>query len=664
MHKCDSPAAPGVAAMAVVLVLSLGLGPRLASGSDNMTSKSLDEHAPAANSKAEAERGKDVFPLPEIAVQARRIEAPASLVIRTVSSEDIEARNAHTVGEALTYVPGVNVQIGGTSGDARAWIRGYRDRDVLVLFDGIPIASGFEGTIDLNEIAVQRVTDINVMKSAPSVIYGTNGAGGVIDVVPSVLPDGSFFDGRAELGTDDRRFIQASGGGGNGNYGFAISAQHQQADDYSLSDDYEGELNQPPGDRINSDFKRDSVFLQAGMADWMLGDTSLFINMGEDEKGLAVETGVDGPDYQRLTESSRRTVGLSNHFRGIPLSAKLFYNGYDSELTTYTDDSYSVVDEVESAKDYSWGGKLYSTLEASSNNTLVLSAGGQVEVFEGEGDLQNRSKADLTTWTLAVEDQFWITQRLSLAVGGILAWFDQASPERSSTEFNPQAAVAWQVSDRLSFHGSAAQRTRFPKLRELYRRRYGNPALEPQTAENYELGLAYNLGNGWTADASLFHSNIDNLIERSDRDAPYTNFEPVNIDGLETAIGGWWGAKAYTRLAYTWVDAEEELPDGGSRQLRSRPEHTAMAEFRYLFPANITLAMTGIYVSGLYDLDPDDTYMELQSYFLAGLRASWDFAEHYQTYLAVSNLGDTDYLQRIGDPREGRSVMLGLQLEY
>jgi iron complex outermembrane receptor protein len=663
MQKTDLPAAHS-RVVALVMVLILGLAPWPAMCLEEEASSVADELATVAAPGSGSGSGEEVFPLPEIAVQARRIEAPASQVIRSVSTEDIVARNAHTVGEALTYVPGVNVQIGGTSGDARAWIRGYRDRDVLVLFDGIPVASGFEGTIDLNEIAVQRIADINVMKSAPSVIYGTNGAGGVIDIVPSVLPAESFLDGKAELGTDQRRYLQASGGGGNGNYGFAISAQHQQADDYSLSGDYLGELNQPAGDRINSDYQRDSLFLQAGIADGLLGATSLFVNFGEDEKGLAVETGTDDPDYQRLTGSSRRTVGLSNHFRGIPLSAKLFYNGYDSELTTYTDDTYSVVDEVESAKDYSYGGKLYSTLETSSNNTLVISAGGQAEVFEAEGELQNRNKAELTTWTLAMEDQFWVSQRLSLAVGGILAWFDQAQPERSSTEFNPQAAVAWQVSGRLSLHASAAQRTRFPKLRELYRRRYGNPALEPQTAENYELGLAYSLGNGWTADASLFHSNIDNLIERADRDAPYTNFEPVSIDGLETAVGGWWGDHTYTRLAYTYVDAAEDLPDGGSRQLRSRPKHTTMAEFRYLFPANITLALTGIYVSGLYDLDPDDSYTELDSYLLAGLRASYDFADHYQAYLAVSNLGDTDYLQRIGDPREGRSVMLGLLLEY
>ncbi len=46
-------------------------------------------------------------PLPELIVNARKITAPSSIILRTVSPDDISAWNAHTVGDALTYVPGV-----------------------------------------------------------------------------------------------------------------------------------------------------------------------------------------------------------------------------------------------------------------------------------------------------------------------------------------------------------------------------------------------------------------------------------------------------------------------------------------------------------------------------------------------------------------------------
>jgi len=633
--------------------------------SQDSTAASLQAENEDAPATTQSEAGDDVvFQLPQIIVEGKRPDAPPSLIVRKLDIEDIVATNSHTVGEALTYVPGVNVQYGGTSGDARAWVRGYRDRDVLVLFDGIPVASGFEGTIDLNEIAVQRVASIDVIKSAPSVIYGTNAVGGVISVVPETGVSGSFLDGTLELGADHERFAHASGGGGNGNVSFALSAQYQTANDYSLSDKYSPEISQPEGDRINSDYERSSMFLQLDALQSPLGHTSFFYNLANGHKGLPIESDIEDPDFQRLTESKRQTVGLSNQFSVIPLSLKLYYNSYNSDLTTYSDPNYSEISDVESDEDYSYGGNLYSTLETSNTNTLILSAGGQSDVFKGEGQLEDGNKAELTTYTLAAEDEYWITQKLSVAAGGIFAYFDQTRLNQSTSKFNPQIAMGWQATPRMSLHASIAQRTRFPKLRELYRRRYGNSDLDPQTSVNSELGVLFQYGDTWSTDIALFHSNIDGLIERADRRALYTNFDPVTIDGMETATSGWIGNAFFARMAYTYVNATEDLPDGGSRQLRSRPKHTAIAELRYLFPARVSVSLSGIYVSGLYDLDPNGLYTRLPAYFVATAKATWAFADHYEAYLALSNLGDTDYMQRLGDPREGRRLMVGVNCGF
>jgi len=496
------------------------------------------------------------------------------------------------------------------------------------------------------------------------VIYGANGLGGVVDVIPQSGVTGSFIKGSAEFGSDDRRLLRASGGGGNGNISFSLSGQHQQADDYSLSDDYAPQLNQPAGARVNSDFKRDNVLFQFDAKETPLGHASMFINLSEADKGLPPQAGVDDPNYERLTKNSRRTVGLSNHFKKIPLSIKLYYNGFDSELRVYSDDSYTEVDEIEAAEDYSWGGKLYSSFDTSDRNALVLSASVQADSFKAEGALEGTDKAELTSYTLAAEDEFWINDRLSLAAGVIYTYFDQTLLDKTSDAFNPQAAIGWQFSPAVRLHASAAQRTRFPKMRELYRRRYGNPDLEPQTANNYEVGFSWQHASGLGGDLALYRSDVDDLIERTDRRSSYQNLDRVTFQGIETAAGGWITDKVFGRLAYTYVQADEELPDGDSRQLRSRPKHTAVAEFRYRFPRDILFSFNGVYVAGLYDLDPDDVYVRLPAYFLANIRASVPFAEHYEAHFSVSNLLDSDYQHRWGFPREGRAVTLGLALAF
>ena len=164
-------------------------------------------------SEDSATEGDDVFPLPEIAVRGKKIEAPPSMIVRQATAEDMVAWNAQTAADALTFVTGVNVLYGGGSGDARLWIRGFRDRDLLLLYDGMPVAPSFEGGFDLNDIALEHISTIKVLKSAPSVIYGTNGLGGVVDVVPQSGMAGTFLNGQAEIGSDDRRLLRASGGG-------------------------------------------------------------------------------------------------------------------------------------------------------------------------------------------------------------------------------------------------------------------------------------------------------------------------------------------------------------------------------------------------------------------------------------------------------------------
>lgn len=617
-----------------------------------------------AAQEATVATSSSAFPLPQITVNARSGSAPASVVVREVSAADIDAYAAHNVGEALTPVPGVNVQIGGSSGDARAWIRGFRDRDSLVLFDGIPIASGFEGTIDLKEIATDHVGSIEVIKSAPSVIYGVNGMGGVIDIQPRYGHHASPLRAEAVAGENGRRRLQIGSGGGSRNLGYLFSVSHDEADDYRLADGFDAVANQPASDRVNSDFRRDTLFFRLDAANTPIGRTAFFYNLSDGDKGLAPDAGVDDPDFERLTESRRQTVGLSATPDNMPLAAKLYYNSYRSDLSIYTDETYAVIDELERGEDYSYGAKLYYTLDTHPNNTLVFHAATQNDVFKAEGELEHGNKAEIATWTLAAEDQFWLTDRLSLALGGIYTVFDQTLLSRSSTAFSPQLALGWQANDHLALHASAARRTRLPKLRELYRRRWGNPALSEQSADNFELGAVYRHGARLTSDIALFYSDVDGLIERPTRRSQYENFAPLQIKGVEASAAGWLSGDFYTRVSYTFVDAAESLPGGAQRQLRSRPRHTAQVELRYRFGWDIVGAFNGVFVAGLHDLDADGAHTELDSFFIATLKATRRINDKLSAYVAASNIFDKEYLHRLGDPREGRALRLGLKFEY
>lgn len=611
----------------------------------------------SAAAEVDSKSGLDTYALPEIVVTAKSLQGSSNLG-REVDVESIEVWNAHTAAEVLVQTPGVNVQYGGSSGDARIWMRGFRDRDILVLFDGIPIATAFEGNIDLNEISMEAITNVRVTKGAPSVIYGPNGMGGVVDIVPAPNSWDDSLSLSVEGGADDAQRINGGYAGRTEKLQYRVSGSYDHRDSFRLADDFQRDVNQTGSTRTNADFRRETFFGHLSADNAILGNTSIFYNISNNERGLAPEVGEVDADFERLTQSDRKTIGISNQFESIPLSIKLFHNHYDSELSVYTDNTYEEIDEIEDAEENSYGAMAYSSLSAGNTHTFVVSAMALDEEFESEGTLDGFDDASLETFSLAVEDHISVG-RTSVVAGGVYSRFEQSENDRSIEVFTPQATFDWRVTDALALHASVAQRTRFPKLRELYQRRRGNPSLKEQTAENYQLGLAFSHGASWLTDLTLFHSDVHDLIERPDRTSSYQNLPDVEFEGIEVASGGWLSERVYGRLAYTFLDATERTASGHERQLRSRAKHTVYGEVRIDLGYGTRLSMNGIFSDGLHDLDSDQMHVELPSAFVMQAKLSKQIGKYFQSYISIANATDTDYEHRLGYPRPGRDVRVG-----
>ena len=610
----------------------------------------------------DASASQSGYALPEIVVTAKNLQGSASLE-RKISAMQMRAWNAQTAAEVLVQTPGVNVQYGGSSGDARIWMRGFRDRDMLILFDGIPVASAFEGNIDLNEISTQAISEIRVVKSAPSVIYGPNGMGGVIDVVPQPAAWSAGFDVGAEFGAHDRKLFNSSYTGKQGNVTYRLAGSYNKRGSFELPDDFDPQTNQLDDSRTNADFRRRNLFGYVRMDETALGDTSLFYNLSKNERGLAPEVGVDDADYERLGRSDRSTIGFAHQFANAPISFKAFHNSYDSELEVYTDSSYQTLDEIESAEEDTAGAMLYASFSPLDGHTLVLGSSAIRERFESEGTLQNFDDARLRTYSVSVEDHFSVG-RLNIIASGLYSRFEQPEVDRRLSVFNPQLVLRWSVADRIEVHASAAQRTRFPKLRELYQRRRGNPNLQEQQAENYQLGVVYQTSAGWQTDVTVFRSNVTDLIERPDRRSSYQNLSPVRFEGVEVSTGGQLNERLSARLSYTHLDAAESLPGGGDRQLRSRAKHSYHGELRLRINDRTRINVNGIYSSGLHDLDPDQMHVQLPSYLDLHIKAVRKFREGLEGYVSITNLTDKLYTHRLGYPRPGREIRLGMTYDF
>ncbi len=127
--------------------------------------------------------------LGNIIVTPNRVAEDASFSSSNVSvigRYDIEHSNAATVGEVLKRVPGVNVTNQGSAHSTLVDIGGYADAavsNVLVLVNGRRTNSVDMSGPDWQQIPVDSIERIEVIRGGASVLYGDKASGGVVNII-------------------------------------------------------------------------------------------------------------------------------------------------------------------------------------------------------------------------------------------------------------------------------------------------------------------------------------------------------------------------------------------------------------------------------------------------------------------------------------------------
>lgn len=107
-------------------------------------------------------------------------------IITTISQEELQKKSGQTLAMVLSQVPGMEINGNQSFGGKNlgTYVRGGRNRQVLVLIDGVPVTdgSGISMEYDLRLLSVDQVESIEIVRGASSTLYGTGAATGVINV--------------------------------------------------------------------------------------------------------------------------------------------------------------------------------------------------------------------------------------------------------------------------------------------------------------------------------------------------------------------------------------------------------------------------------------------------------------------------------------------------
>ncbi|WP_302550371.1 TonB-dependent receptor [uncultured Dialister sp.] len=111
--------------------------------------------------------------------QAERLQdVPAN--VQVVTEKDIQKRNVQNTAQALAMVTGVSAS---QSVEGTVNLRGYSSKNILVLVDGQPMNTAWNGDVDWNMIPVENIRKIEVVSGGQSALYGGRAVGGVINIM-------------------------------------------------------------------------------------------------------------------------------------------------------------------------------------------------------------------------------------------------------------------------------------------------------------------------------------------------------------------------------------------------------------------------------------------------------------------------------------------------
>ncbi|MDB9822986.1 TonB-dependent receptor [Deltaproteobacteria bacterium] len=636
-----------------------------------------------------------VFTLGEVVVTAERSAVNLATTVTELSADDIIARGNLTVGEALEQLPGVDVQTGG-KGQSFVSIRGFEQRDVKVLIDGVPARESYYGTVDLSMIPTEAISKITVTKGASSVLYGANTMGGVINIITKKGGDTPFTEITTSFGNDGAANYTLNHGGSSGDFNYWLTYGYRSSDGFRLSDDFNPadsvvglgtDYNEDGGRRDLSDYIKRSVNAKVGYDP--NEDSSLYLSFDyhNNERGVPSEAG----RYWAFTKWDQWQLNLvgQHYFSDIlSMKARAFYVKHDDILTDVSwDDNHRTSRkwfETSSYDDYSEGGEINTFMNLGKWANLKLGFNYLKDNHQQQDFLDSESMGDpgftdieeysAETYTFAIEDEIEAADRLLLVIGlgydrfKPVKAFNQPVPDGIDT-INPQIGAVFSINNKSSLHASVGKKTRFPQLLELYSEHAGgNPDLDPQKTISYEIGASHVFSDAVTGSFSYFYNDISDLIDRErdeDRNWVFYNLYKAKTSGLEAEFDVQLANGLLTSFNYTYMSTEDEANDG--RELEGRPEHRLNLDARYRFPFGLTTNFQTSYTEGGYWEDPDDNWTELPGFFLINARLTQDLGKllnlDSELFLQANNITDYDYYETNG-PEPGRNFMAGLTMKF
>ncbi|MFZ0447991.1 MAG: TonB-dependent receptor [Desulfatiglandaceae bacterium] len=633
------------------------------------------------------DRDTGIYTLGEVVVTAKKGEAESVGTVREVTAGEIEASGARTLSDAVKLLPGVQVRVG-PRGQSFLDIRGFRPRHVLLLLDGIPFNSTYDGQFDASTVPVENIAKIKVSYGTHSVLYDQGGLGGVINIITKKGTQGLHGQASGEAADRGTGLGRASISGGKDGMDFFLSGSSLRSDGYRMSNKFDPTSEEDGGLRENSDRRQKNLFANMGFSPNDQFRLGAVFNYSSGEYGIPSSVINDKndpfaqkPKYDRIDGYNQASFQVSGRY-DLPGPVELrswFYVNRMSQLENqYDDSSYTTQTRKgsfhEKTENAIKGLTVQGKVDLKSAGVLTVGLNGRRDDWNVGGWTAVNTNSfesidqqeDVEYYSTALQYEVSPLQKTGLVVGCNYHWFKKDGNEEDSHP-SFMLGVHYDPLQGTRIRASAARTIRFPSVQQLYDPQSGNPDLTTEKSDNYEIGIDQELPFKSKVSLTGFLSDVRNYIEKDDATNLYENNQRYRFKGIEVGLENRFIEALYLKVGYTYMQTKDLSAGTEVDQLQYRPRDKVTFEARYRFPFDLSVYADMLYVANQYYYSKNAPLMKrkLDDFTLFNVKLKQGLLnDRMSLYLGANNLFDQNYEESYGFPRAGRTVYGGVEVRF
>ncbi|MCG9057277.1 TonB-dependent receptor [Laribacter hongkongensis] len=586
----------------------------------------------------------------ETVVTATRTPVQAASLTRDVSvitRDDIARAGPTSLPELLSREAGIEFASNGGDGrQSSLFIRGTNSNQSVVLIDGVRVVSATTGATALEQIPLEQIERIEIVRGPVSGLYGADAIGGVVQVFTRKGRGAPAPHLSLAAGNDGTWRVGAGIGGVVGDTSFAVDVTHRTTD---------GGFSATNRDNFNYNPDEDGYRNTAYSV-----RVSHLLAEGH-EVGFNAFQAFGRAQY----DANQDLTGQINDIQKNRVQANSVY--LKNQLTERWHSTLTLSQAVDRSENFTplnpWGPD-YARFKTTQDtltwqNDLALGAAGQLTA----GYEHQKQKVSST-------QEFTVSNRQNNAVfagwnGEFGASLLNASLRHdNNSQFGGKTTgtlgYGYRVNEAVKLTANWGTAYRVPTFNELYWANdgdyVGNPDLKPESSRNAEVGAEFSGALG-KLKLAAFENRVDDLINGYDCSGGFpctsSNVNKATIKGV-SLTGSTVLAGTTLRGNVNWQDPRDDITD---KRLTYRSEWYGTLDVSRPFD-QLTLGST-LRVAGSRYADSGNT-KELGGYALVDLYADYALNPTTRLFARVNNAFDRDYTQLAGYNTAGREWLVGV----